>query len=310
MAAAADVGAGGTTVEDLHGDVLTRILRRLDGPSLAAAGCATARLRELADQPDLWEELCKSTWPSLRHRRLRPMLAVAPRTFFSDAYTFPGGRGDAGEGPAVGEPPPPRLLSAVDLFHRGKLVFSTLVETDTRSSWFLGSPFRVEALAGGGAGPVSVGDLRLSWIIIDDIRRRAVNLSSRRPVAVQRRWYAGTTHVRFATVLGRGNAAAAAVVACEQAAMAPLEVSLCVEDADGVCLSGKESLTMLRGVLAGERKHGGGAAEEEARAAYAGFVARRRAGKEQTATRERRRDLCCVVFGFFLLVFLAALVLR
>ncbi|CAA6668481.1 unnamed protein product [Spirodela intermedia] len=236
MAAAADVGAGGTTVEDLHGDVLTRILRRLDGPSLAAAGCATARLRELADQPDLWEELCKSTWPSLRHPRLRPLLAVAPRTFFSDAYTFPGGRGDAGEGPAVGEPPPPRLLSAVDLFHRG-----------SSSSWFLGSPFRVEALAGGGAGPVSVGDLRLSWIIIDDVRRRAVNLSSRRPVAVQRRWYAGTTHVRFATVLGRGNAAAAAVVACEQAAMAPLEVSLCVEDADGVCLSGKESLTMLRG---------------------------------------------------------------
>lgn len=310
MAAAADGDAAATTVEDLHGDVLTQVLRRLDGPSLAAAGCATAQLRELADQPLLWAELCRSTWPSLRHRRLLPLLTAAPRTFFSDAYTFPGGGAADGKGPSVGAAPPPTLLSAVDLFHRGKLVFSTVVETDTRSSWFLGSPFRVEAPAGGAPGPISAKDLRLSWIIIDEAHRRAVNVSSRRAVAVQRRWYAGTTHVRFATALGGGNAAAVAVVACDQTAMTPLEVSLCVEDAAGACLSGEESLAVLRGALNGERKRGSGTAAEEARAAYTAFVARRRAGKEQMAARERRLDLCCVVFGFSLFVFLGSLVLR
>uniref|UniRef100_A0A0D9W4R2 F-box domain-containing protein n=1 Tax=Leersia perrieri TaxID=77586 RepID=A0A0D9W4R2_9ORYZ len=74
-----------TTIEDLHGDVLARALRRLDGRSLAAASCATASLRALAADPDTWRALCLAEWPSLAsHPRL--LSAVSPRRLFAEAF--------------------------------------------------------------------------------------------------------------------------------------------------------------------------------------------------------------------------------
>uniref|UniRef100_J3N651 F-box domain-containing protein n=1 Tax=Oryza brachyantha TaxID=4533 RepID=J3N651_ORYBR len=59
-------GGGGTVIEDLPGDVLALVLRRLDGASLAAVGCACSSLHELAADQETWRGLCLALWPSVR----------------------------------------------------------------------------------------------------------------------------------------------------------------------------------------------------------------------------------------------------
>ncbi|KAL5207401.1 hypothetical protein ABZP36_031836 [Zizania latifolia] len=49
---------------------------------------------------------------------------------------------------------------------------------------------------------LSPAELELSWVVLDPARGRAVNVSSRRAVAVDRHWYTGETLVPFAVVLG------------------------------------------------------------------------------------------------------------
>ncbi|CAA6667605.1 unnamed protein product [Spirodela intermedia] len=161
------MAAAAAAVEELHTDVLTEVLRRLDGPSLAATSCATSHLCAVAGAQHLWEELCLSTWPSLR--LLPPLPRRSHRSFFSDVYTFPSPDG----GRRSGEPPA-LLISAVDLLHEGRPVFSRVVQTNAKGRWFSCSPFRVDALdptEDGGAPPVPAGvsteGMTLSWILID-----------------------------------------------------------------------------------------------------------------------------------------------
>ncbi|MQL77673.1 hypothetical protein Taro_010086 [Colocasia esculenta] len=298
------------TIEDLHPDVLTRTLRLLDGPALAAASCATSRLRALAAQPCLWEDLCLSAWPSLRDPRLRDLLPSFPashRSFFSDAFPFP----DPSEESRPCQDAPAVLISSIDLFHEGEHVFSRVLETDARDPWFLGSPFRIDALDRKDEGstlaaPISPEDLTLSWVVIDPARGRAVNLSSRRPVSVERHWYTGEIQVRFAVVLGGGEAAANAVVACGEETMQPREVNLTVQDVDGMCLNGKESLVVLRGAMKGRRMGWGGEGEAEARRRYAEYAAAKQERKERRMRREGRLDMCCIVLGVSLFLGLFA----
>lgn len=198
-----------TTIEDLHGDVLGCALRRLDGRSLAAASCATVALRALATDPETWRALCVAEWPSLAlalaaQRRL--LAAVPPQRLFADAHPFPSADTGGAGGPDPDPVPAGELVSAVDVYYRGAPLLSRLVETPASSPWFLGSPFRVEAVerkrpASAAAVP-SPGELELSWVVVDPARGRAVNVSSRRLVAVDRHGYTGETLARFAVVLG------------------------------------------------------------------------------------------------------------
>uniref|UniRef100_A0A1D1YCD1 Putative F-box protein At1g60180 n=1 Tax=Anthurium amnicola TaxID=1678845 RepID=A0A1D1YCD1_9ARAE len=314
MAAAdgSSAAAAASTIEDLHPDVLTGVLRLLGGPDLAAASCATSHLRALATQPHLWEALCLSAWPSLR---LLPSSPASYRSLFSDAHTFP--HPAAGARTAAGAPkPPPLLISAVDLLHGGKPVFSSVVETDAQGPWFLCSPFRVDALGREDHPPspapvISTGDLYLSWVLIDPANHRAVNLSSRRPVSLERLWYVGEIQARFAVVLDGGRAAATVLVTWEEETRQLREVTLVVEDVDGTCLNGKESLAILHGALKGERKGGEGKGEADARRRYTEYVARKRERKERALTQEGWLDMCCIALGISLfLAFLVFVALR
>lgn len=309
MAAGEGGGAAARSIEELHPDVVTSVLRLLDGRSLAAASCSAPLLRALSVQPHLWESLCLRAWPSLHHHRLRSLLPCFPhshRSFFGDAYPYPH-PGGAAASPST-EPPPAALLWAVDLFHGGEPLLSKVLETDPRGPWFLGSPLRIDALdrkAAAAAPPaaavISPESLELSWVVIDPARRRAANLSSRRPVSVKRHWYTGELHLRFAVVLGNdGGAAAVASVTCGGgAAMQKLrEVSLTVEDADGRCLTGKHSLALLLGALEGGRRSTG----EEARRRYADYLARRKERKEKRIREEAQLNLRCVLSGVSLLL--------
>uniref|UniRef100_A0A0D9VGP6 F-box domain-containing protein n=1 Tax=Leersia perrieri TaxID=77586 RepID=A0A0D9VGP6_9ORYZ len=302
-----------TTVEDLPGDVLACALRRLDGPSLAAASCATASLRALADDPDTWRALCLSRWPSLAHHHL-----LSPRRLFADAFPFPLLDADDDQQ----RPLPTRLVSAVDVYHRSEAIASRVVETSTSSSWFLTSPFRVDAVEpkspAPAPAPVSAAELELSWIVVDPATGRAVNVSSRRPVATERHWYTGETLVRFAVVLA-GCKLEATVSLSEEyypgyghgQGQKLTEVSLAVDDADGAAVSGEGCLRLLAAAMAGPRKGGGENQEIEAKRRYDEFVRRKRGRKESKARREVLVDLCCsAVSAVAVLSFLATVVLR
>ncbi|KAG8081908.1 hypothetical protein GUJ93_ZPchr0014g47252 [Zizania palustris] len=299
-----------TTIEDLHADVLVCALRRLDGRSLAAASCATAGLRALAEDPETWRALCLAEWPSVAGQPR--LLSVVPASrLFADAFPFP--RPDAGElGGEGGGHLPPELISAVDVYYRGAPLLCRVVETPTSSSWFLGSPFRVEAVdcrkPAAGETVLSPAELELSWVVMDPARGRAVNVSSRRAVAVDRHWYTGETLVRFAVVLG--GCKFESTVTCSEWTGHVREVFLAVQDADGAAVSGERSLRLLAAAME-EQRRGGEREPEEAKRRYDEFVKRKKGRKESKARREALIDLCCsAASAVAVLTFVAAVMLR
>jgi hypothetical protein len=284
------VGGGIVTViEDLPADVLGLVLRRLDGASLAAMGCASSGLRELAGDPDAWRALCLDLWPSVRDI---VCLGGGYKALYADAFPFP-----AAASSPTSLPLPARLVSAVDLRHNGVCVMSRVVETDASSPWFLGSPFRVDALVQEGftsPTPIAPDALTLSWILIDPATGTALNASSRRPVSVDRSWLSGDAVVRFTVVLGGGVALDAAVT-CDDRHGHVREVSLCAGDAEGGGVSGRDGLAAVAAAMASARQRRG--AEEAARRVYEEFAKGKRERKEWKARREGIVDLCCSGVG-------------
>ena len=292
--ATGDDGESATAIEDLPADALALVLRRLDGASLAALACACAAFRGLAADPDAWRALCLARWPSLRDVPSADHKGY--RWLFADAFPFPAAAAAVPAPSASAAVParrlPARLVSAVDLHHGGACILSRVVDTDAASEWFLGAPFRVDALVQEGfsaPAPITPADLSLSWVLIDPATGRAVNASSRRPVSVDRRWLTGETVVRFAVVLGGGVALDAAVT-CDDRFGHVREVSLCIEDGEGGFLSGRDGLAVVAAAMAGARQGRGG--EAAARLRYEEFVKGRAARKERKARREGIVDLC------------------
>ncbi|KAL6595526.1 hypothetical protein ACP70R_047866 [Stipagrostis hirtigluma subsp. patula] len=300
--ACGDGGQTGTTaIGDLPADVLALVLRRLDGASLAALGCACSAFRGLASDPDTWRRLCLAMWPSVRD--VKPCCGGGGgggghRALFADAFPFPA---TPPAEPSVPVSLPIRLVSAVDLHNGGACIMSRVVETDASSDWFLGSPFRVDALVQEGfsaPSPINPRELTLSWILIDPATGRAVNASSRRPVSVDRKWLTGDTVARFSVVLG--DVALDAAVTCDDRYGHVREVSLCIEDGSvgggGGGVSGRDGLTAVAAAMAGARQSRA-AGEAAARARYEEFVKGKRARKEWKARREGIVDLCCSGVG-------------
>ncbi|KAJ1279398.1 hypothetical protein BS78_04G153300 [Paspalum vaginatum] len=310
-----------TTVEDLPADVLACALRRLDGRSLAAASCATTGLRALAADPGTWRALCLARWPSLAAADPGLLSSASPQRLFADAFPFPHPCAAPIDHAAAPTSPvllPSDLVSAVDVYHRGGAtpLLSRVVETSASSSWFLASPFRVDCTAGppataAGAAAPAPADLELSWILIDPATARAVNVSSRRPVAVDRHWYTGDALVRYALVLGGCKFEATVTCAAEDPARVR-EISLTVEDADGAAVSGEGSLRLIAAAMAGPRLGGEeGQLVETARRRYQDFVRSKRGRKESKARKEVLVDLCCsAVSAVAVLSFIATVALR
>ncbi|XP_066336702.1 probable F-box protein At2g36090 [Miscanthus floridulus] len=301
--AAFDDGGTSTTIEDLPADVLALVLRRLDGASLAAVGCASSGLHGLATDPDTWRALCLAMWPSVLD--LLPCLGrVDHRALFADAFPFPCSSPSPSSPTSPPQQPlPARLVSAVDLRHAGVSILSRVVETDAASDWFLGAPFRVDALVQEGftsptaASAISPADVELSWVLLDPATGRALNASSRRAVAVDRKWLTGDTVARFAVVLGgEGGVALDAAVTCDQRYGHIREVSLRVEDADGAGVSGRDGLAAVAAAMAAPRRRGC-RGDGVARERYEDFVRGKRTRKEWKARREGFLELCCSGVG-------------
>ncbi|CAH8387220.1 unnamed protein product [Eruca vesicaria subsp. sativa] len=301
------MAASSSTVTNListvHHDIIeSHILTRLDGPTLASVSCTSSHLHKLASNELLWSKLRRSTWPSTA-----AISADDSRLFFSDAYSVLDNAGPVSDL----DRPFPELISAVDVHYRGKLVLSRVVKTETTTAWFRSSPLRIDlvdaketvpttAIEGGGRWTEDTcrdleHGLTLSWIVIDPIGKRAADLSSHRPVTVQRNWLSGGVEAKFATVVGSVECVVT-VVTCGEEEVHVKEVSLKVEKMEGTHLNGEDSLVILRSVMEGKRGNGG-RREVESKRRHEEFMEKRRDVKEKTMRVELVFDVLTVAVG-------------
>ncbi|KAF2321595.1 hypothetical protein GH714_000572 [Hevea brasiliensis] len=254
----------------LNLDVLhNHILSRLDGPTLAALACTSSELNALSAHDKLWQQICTSTWPSANHPLVTAAVSTFPfghRSLFSDSYPLLLHLHSCND---LDRPFPTttELISAVDIYYKNVPIFSKVQATETVTAWFLSSPFRVDLVGPEKSLPTwirQVGEkdswlkqleenVTLSWILIDPKQKRAMNMSSRRAVSVQRHWLTGEVQVKFASILagdgGKGSERECVqcemVVTCggkEGGEVHVRDVSMGMEDMEGKALSGKESL--------------------------------------------------------------------
>ncbi|KAK0603837.1 hypothetical protein LWI29_009185 [Acer saccharum] len=219
----APITAPETTISAVHADIIqTHILTRLDGPTLAAAACASSQLQVLSSEDELWQKICTATWPSINEPRVSHLISTFPA---ATAPSFP-------IFPVLDHRHPSKQSSEnILLFHnthnRAYILRRYLLQRRSHfiknprngngNGWFHCSPFRVDLLDpkesvstpilhGGEEDDTWLKDLEenlsMSWIVIDPERKRAVNLSSRRAVTVERQWLTGDVQARFLLIMG------------------------------------------------------------------------------------------------------------
>ncbi|GAU16121.1 hypothetical protein TSUD_339920 [Trifolium subterraneum] len=310
-----DQEGGAATISTIHPDIIqTHILTCLDGPSLASASSTCSQLNKLSSNEHLWNKICNSTWPSTNTTRVRHVISTfsnTSRSFFSDSFSTVTACSSHHHRHRTNLETTPDILSAVDLFHRKRLILSKVVETETVSGWFRCSPFRIDILDPKDSVETNMEyprndeecmnleeELRMSWIVIDPRGKRAVNVSSVKPVSVHRHWLTGDVNVRFATVLHGGERGSATeVTVCSLLVtlggeMQVKEVCFQVEDMDGINLNGRDSLGILQRALVGGRERLRN--EKEGKESYEEFVKRKMERKERKLRIERRLDMLCV----------------
>ncbi|KAK1435021.1 hypothetical protein QVD17_00776 [Tagetes erecta] len=330
--------ATGISFSSLPTDIVqSHILTRLDGPSLTSATCATAVLNSMSERNHrLWSDVCHLTWPSTSGEAVNGIInsfsGNGPKSFFSQSFPLPS------PDPTVASSSSPEcrklvnmtsctLISAVDIYHHNKLIFTKTEETETISNWFQCSPFRLDLLHPKDTIPTEIphpdedatctpltDDLTLSWILIDPEFKLALNLSSHRPVSVQRHWLTGDVRIHFASVLAGGDHSRSSeamalvqfgiTVNCgrsEGGEMHVREVSMEVEDMDGKHLNGRDSLVILQRAMRGKRGNGVNR-EKEAIKRYKKFEEMKRERRERKLRVEETLDTLSVAFGLSVFV--------
>ncbi|CAH1439377.1 unnamed protein product [Lactuca virosa] len=218
---------------DLHPLIIqTQILPRLDGQSLSSAATASSYIRALCADDMLWADICKSTWPSITHPRIHNLISTFPaghRSFFQDSFQPPitvvkhrnHHRSRSISHPDCSlthQPFPSELISAVDIRYHDDIIYSRAEFTDTTTE-FLSSAFKivlkddpevtgmprsidfnVEDVVDSDDATIShlQESITLNWILIDPTLKRAVNLSSIKPVLA---WITDSIYLRYVVVL-------------------------------------------------------------------------------------------------------------
>lgn len=178
----------------LNADIIrTHILTRVDGKTLISIAATCSRLRDIVQEGEVWAKLCHSTWPSTKSPILRHVMRSFPHTVFRDVVSLrrPIHTTCLRNAQKYVERMP-RLISAVDLYYMGKPVLSAVGVTETMGEGLLREILKLEIsvekeeeVGTGLTRPLSgeyeeLCDLErglgLSWIVIDESGRRAVNV--------------------------------------------------------------------------------------------------------------------------------------
>ncbi|OWM73626.1 F-box protein At2g27310-like isoform X1 [Punica granatum] len=314
----------------LHPDIIrAHILSRLDGPSLASAASSSSQLRTICSVDELWRDICASTWPSTTNPSLHDLISTFPlgfRSFYSDSYPIL-------HLPSIPSGPlapslkmPSKLISAIDIFYAGDLLFSKVQETETSIPRFMFTTFQIDLLEPKESikTPIPYAsqsvenmirhleeNLTLNWILVDPTYKRAVNLPSPQPVSVCRDWlYLGVAQLQFSSFLG-GDHEESEFVECRptlvcrrgvDGRMEVVEVSMRMEDIEGRGLSGKSSLVILAEAMEGEKRslkvrRGAGGIGIAMKERFEEFQEMKRKRRERRRRWERAADMACIGVG-------------
>ncbi|GAA0169632.1 hypothetical protein LIER_24073 [Lithospermum erythrorhizon] len=313
--------AAPTAFTSIHEEIIkSHILNKLDGKSLASTSCVSTEFKSLSNGEILWKTICSNHFPS----SLNPLVQTNMtnhRLFFSDVssavHHLP-------LTPPSQRPKIKNLVSAVDIFYEDEVVFSRVINTESCSSWFSCSPFKIDILEAKEVFPTNVkitGDdqmcmaalekgMKLSWIMIDGDSKKALNVSSLCPVAVRRNWLGGEIQIRYAMVVpdSRYCDDGEALVQCgvvvsyrEGEEMQVKELSLIVEDSEGLILDGNEGLAIVQEVINGER---GVKNSDEERERYEKFI------NYKSDLTEMKLDMFVVFTGVSLFLSLCMVLLK
>ncbi|KAL1558246.1 F-box protein-like protein [Salvia divinorum] len=318
---------GATEIAAIHPDIIqSHILNRLDGPTLASTSCASAQLLSLSSDDLLWRQICNSTWPSTAHPTVRAAISAFPsahRSFYSDSFPSAASHGHR---PRSHAPQTHALISAVDLYCDERLFYSRVKETDTLSGWFQSSPFRIDLVdpkeivaaplkfdgEDGACMELAKERLRVSWILIDPRKKRAVNIASAAAVEARRHWLTEDIQLRYATVVDAGDGElvqCAAVLTCggkDGGELQVREISMQIEDMEGKILTGADSLGILDAAMDGRRLKSQVKAQREA---FENFLRMKIQSRERKQRRERSLDMVCIAAGVAIFVGIWAYVL-
>ncbi|PIN25207.1 hypothetical protein CDL12_02044 [Handroanthus impetiginosus] len=270
-------------------------------------------LLSLCTEDQLWREICNSTWPSTTYPSVRAAISAFPsghRSFYSDSFPAAGGH-QSKKAHQVRVPDTSELISAVDIYFDDKLIYSKVLVTETLSGWFLSSPFRIDLLGQKETVPTPMkfdGEcmelaeerLRVSWILINPSKKRAVKVTSQKAVEARRHWLTEDIQLRYATVVDGGGGEqvqCGVVVTCggkEGGELQVGEVSMQVEDMEGKILTGLDSLVTLEEAMEGQRCKSDTKTDREI---YEMFLTKKIHFRERKQSRERSLDMVCVATG-------------
>ncbi|XP_038685711.1 F-box protein At2g27310-like [Tripterygium wilfordii] len=298
--------------------------------------CTSTQFLALSADGKLWQEICSTLWSSTNDSRVRQVISTFPgghRSFFSDSFPLLHHKNHNQDLSSE----PSDLISAVDLCYKNKLLFSKVRETNTTTTKFLCSRFKIELL--GQKETVSTPiqqfgeidallqdlkeNLSLSWIVIDPAAKRAANLSSGRPVLVEWPCTGGEVQLYYSTVMKTGGrpgsvesefAECRVVVTCSGIDGGEVhvdDITMEIKDIDGRSFDGRESLVILQDSLVNGKRERGKRGENEDK--YKKLEKRKREGKvKKLSSNGVIYMICLPVVGlvtFWFTLFLFAMLL-
>ncbi|GLJ55202.1 hypothetical protein SUGI_1184540 [Cryptomeria japonica] len=206
----------------LNSDLITEILGRVDGITLANAGCASSHFRSIARQENIWEEACYSMWPSTKNPYIKQLISSSLggfRNFYASCFPFIAYDETSESNPrcnwlkTLGDANPSDFVFLVDVQYKNKLIYSQVLwgipATEDFEGWFSNCPFRIDLIEfdedhtsldelttivpdkprkGSEFWMHLMENIKLSWILINKITGKAANLSSWSPLVGQRHW--------------------------------------------------------------------------------------------------------------------------
>ncbi|CAM0873253.1 unnamed protein product [Alopecurus aequalis] len=366
----------------LSADVLHDILKRLDGAALARAGCVCADLRDISREEELWENVCRSLWPSTNHDSVRSLIISVGgfRKFYADCSTLILNK----DLPAVQTNKanlfaeewdeyyyydytdelenalPSDFVSLIDVQYKDRALYSNIIwgipSSDGADSWFNNCPFRIDVFHhspennDNNDGEVflsTINDLpsvpsleqerkdgklwrdlndsiKLSWIMVNQKMKLAVNMSSWHPLGGQRHWPTDSDFaLRFGSFLPAKEVLPCQVAKCillmkfrvtstgsevagEPSTLALTELNMQIEDMEGVHLNGHHSLLVLKEAMSCHRSRNYNEVLDSCHL----YLRAQSKLKEEKIRSECRFDTLCVVSGIMVFAALCVMCYR
>ncbi|KAL5833220.1 hypothetical protein ACOSQ3_016894 [Xanthoceras sorbifolium] len=189
----------------LNNDLLLDIMGQLDDSDMTSAGCTCSTLLHVAHDQSLWRQLCHSTWPSTALNEAQHLLSSSSFGGFHNIYY---------KNECVLSKVFNGIPEAVNVYHTDNTGGNCDYETNPNYHQYDEDNSHCDIDDNERYGlPKTLSDygklrdnhykelakhLRLSWVLLDKKKGKAVNLSRWKPLLIRRSWiYNGNYEIHF-----------------------------------------------------------------------------------------------------------------